>query len=142
MGDRIHADIAGELPGDAAPTPAPLPASSPVRPADAPLPSTKHMVMLTNHGAALIYLHAHPDARVRDVADALHITERATARILADLKASGHLHVTHASRRNRYEVRGSLPLHPGEAACNTVADLVRRISSLTMSALVSTPLAL
>jgi hypothetical protein len=99
-------------------------------------PSAKHMVMLTNHGAALLYLHAQPDARVRDVADALRITERATARILADLKASGHLRVTHANRRNRYEVTGMLPLHPGDTAARTMADLVMRISSLTMSAFI------
>ena len=99
--------------------------------------SAKQMVMLTNHGAALVYLHAHPDARVRDVADALRITERATARILADLKASGHLAVTHANRRNRYEVTGMLPLHPGDDAARTIADLALRLSSLTMSAFVS-----
>ncbi|MGE3856017.1 MAG: hypothetical protein AB7G21_03530 [Dehalococcoidia bacterium] len=98
------------------------------------LPAAKHMAMLTNHGAALLYLHAHPDARVRDVADALHITERATARILADLKASGHLRVTHASRRNRYEVTGLLPLHPGDEAARTMADLLTRLASVTMSA--------
>ena len=101
-----------------------------------PTTSAKHMVMLTNHGAALLYLHAHPDARVRDVAEALHITERATARILADLKVSGHLHVTHANRRNRYEVTGMLPLHPGDTAARTMADLVMRLSSLTMSAFI------
>jgi len=101
-----------------------------------PSSSTKQMVMLTNHGAALLYLHAHPDARVRDVADALHITERATARILADLKASGHLRVTHSSRRNRYEVTGMLPLHPGDTASRTLADLLMRLSSLSMSAFV------
>lgn len=99
-------------------------------------PSSKHMVMLTNHGAALLYLHAHPDARVRDVADALNITERATARILADLKASNHLRVTHANRRNRYEVTGILPLHPGDTASRTLADLLMRMSNLTMAALV------
>ena len=96
--------------------------------------SAKHMVMLTNHGAALLYLHAHPDARVRDVADALRITERATARILADLKTSGHLRVTHANRRNRYEVTGLLPLHASDGAARTMTDLALRLSSLTMSA--------
>ena len=141
MGDEMHPEVEGAAPGHLDRTQAPPSGPAIERPADSPPPSTKHMVMLTNHGAALLYLHAHPDARVRDVADALHITERATARILADLKASGHLQVTHASRRNHYLVTGTLPLHPGEATCSTMADLVRRISSLTMSALVSTPVA-
>jgi hypothetical protein len=139
VGDEMHPGIEQAIPGDPSRNEAPPRASSPAPPSSAPGPSAKHMVMLTNHGAALLYLHAHPDARVRDVADALHITERATARILADLKATGHLRVTHASRRNRYEVTGLLPLHPGEAAGNTMAELVRRISSLTMPALFSAP---
>jgi hypothetical protein len=107
-----------------------------------PSPSAKNMVMLTNHGAALLYLHANPDARVRDVADALHITERATARILADLKASGHLRVTHANRRNRYEVTGMLPLHPGDTAAQTLSDLLMRMSSLSMSTFVGSTAAI
>ena len=116
----------------------PLPAEAPSDEPAIPTTSAKQMVMLTNHGAALLYLHEHADARVRDVADALHITERATARILADLKASGHLRVTHANRRNRYEVAGMLPLHPGDTAARTMAELVMRMSSLTMSAFIAT----
>lgn len=123
----IHgASIEASVPDDAADLPEDQPRAT----------SAKHMVMLTNHGAALLYLHAHPDARVRDVAEALRITERATARILADLKTSGNLRVTHANRRNRYEVTGMLPLHPGDSAARTMADLVMRISSLTMSAFI------
>lgn len=106
-------------------------------PDEPPRASARQMVMLTNHGAALLYLHAHSVARVRDVAEALHITERATARILADLKASGHLRVTHANRRNRYEVTGMLPLHPGDQAGGTVSDLLTRLSSLTAAPFIS-----
>lgn len=140
MGDETHHEIGSVIPGDPGRNEASPPLPPPGPPADAPGPSSKHMVMLTNHGAALLYLHAHPDARVRDVADALHITERATARILADLKATGHLRVTHASRRNRYEVAGLLPLHPGEAAGSTMAELVRRISTLTLPVLFGIPI--
>lgn len=101
--------------------------------------ATKHLSMLTNHGAALLFLHAHPEARVRDLADALRITERATARILADLKATGSLRVTRANRRNRYEVTGILPLHPGDEAARTMAELVMRISNATMAAVIGAP---
>ncbi len=106
-------------------------------PDEAPHAAARQLAMLTNHGAALLYLHAHPDARVRDVAEALRITERATARILADLKASGHLRVAHANRRNRYEVTGMLPLHPGDQAVDSVSDLIRRLSGLTAAAFIS-----
>ena len=48
-----------------------------------------------------------------------------------------HLRVTHANRRNRYEVTGLLPLHPGDDAARTMTDLALRLSSLTMSAFAS-----
>jgi hypothetical protein len=93
---------------------------------------TKHMVMLTNHGAALLFLHGNPDARVRDVAETLHVTERATARILADLRASGHLQVTHANRRNHYRVTGLLPLHCGAQTTDQMTELVTNLAEASI----------
>ena len=81
----------------------------------------------------------YPNKPVRLIVDsAAGSANDATARILADLKASGHLRVTHANRRNRYEVAGMLPLHPGDTAARTMAELVMRMSSLTMSAFIAT----
>jgi hypothetical protein len=59
-----------------------------------------------------------PEARIRDLADAVGITERAVQRIIADLEAAGYLAHEREGRRNRYEVRPALPLrHPLEAHC-------------------------
>jgi DNA-binding transcriptional ArsR family regulator len=54
-----------------------------------------------------------PGIRVRDIADAVGITERATHRILSELVEEGYVVTERDGRRNRYEVRHDLPLpHP------------------------------
>lgn len=68
---------------------------------------------LTNHARVLLLLHASPDARGRDIADQVGITERATQRIVADLEAAGYLSHERVGRRNHYEVHAAQPLrHP------------------------------
>lgn len=83
--------------------------------AKAPAPPTT-WTFLSNHAHVLICLAREPDARMRDVALTVGITERAVQRIVAELVAGGFLSVTKDGRRNRYSVDGRLPLrHPVEA---------------------------
>ena len=60
---------------------------------------------LTNHAQVLLDLRAQPDARMRDVAARLCITERAVQRIVAELSQAGYLVREKQGRRNRYQVR-------------------------------------
>ncbi len=70
---------------------------------------------LTNHAHVLLCLARDPEARMRDVADAVGITERAAQRIVADLEEGGYLTRTRDGRRNRYEIHPDVPLrHPVE----------------------------
>jgi DNA-binding Lrp family transcriptional regulator len=70
---------------------------------------------LTNHAHVLLCLVRDPEARMRDVADAVGITERAAQRIVADLEEGGYLTRTRDGRRNRYEIHPDVPLrHPVE----------------------------
>jgi hypothetical protein len=70
---------------------------------------------LTNHAHVLVCIAQDPDARLRDVAGVVGITERATQRIVADLAEAGYLTRNRVGRRNSYEVHGELPLrHPAE----------------------------
>lgn len=70
---------------------------------------------LTNHAHVLLCLVADPEARVRDIAADVGITERAVLRIIGDLEAGGYIQREREGRRNRYEVREDLPLrHPIE----------------------------
>lgn len=59
---------------------------------------------LTNHGHVMVFLSREPEARLRDVAAAVGITERATQAIVAELEADGYLTKERVGRRNRYEV--------------------------------------
>jgi DNA-binding MarR family transcriptional regulator len=71
---------------------------------------------LTNHAHVLIHLHADPESRVRDLADAVGITERSVMNILADLEEGGYVTRTRVGRRNEYRVHPRLRFrHPAEA---------------------------
>jgi len=59
---------------------------------------------LTNHGHVLLLLARDPTLRLRDIADRVGITERATQRIVAELVDAGYLTRTRNGRRNRYVV--------------------------------------
>jgi predicted transcriptional regulator len=59
---------------------------------------------LTNHAQVLFCLAEAPDIRLRDVAERVGITERASQRILADLVDAGYVKTTRVGRRNHYTV--------------------------------------
>src|SRR5436853_4443822 len=65
---------------------------------------TANWRFLTNHGNVLLSIARDPDARTRDIAQRVGITERAAQRIVADLIAEGYLKRTKVGRRNRYEI--------------------------------------
>lgn len=79
---------------------------------------------LTNHARVLIALAQDPDARLRDVAERIGITERAVQLIVADLETAGYLTRTRVGRRNRYTIDLTVALrHPTEAD-HPVGDLL------------------
>jgi predicted transcriptional regulator of viral defense system len=84
----------------------------------------RQWTFLSNHGHILVYVAAHPEARIRDVADSIGLTERAAQGILGDLAETGYLTVTRVGRRNSYRINPDLPLrHPHEAD-HTVGELL------------------
>lgn len=64
----------------------------------------KTWTFLTNHAQVLLCLAEAPDIRLRDVAEQVGITERATQRILAELIQAGYVKTERVGRRNRYTV--------------------------------------
>ncbi|MGF1453116.1 MAG: helix-turn-helix transcriptional regulator [Opitutales bacterium] len=79
---------------------------------------------LSNHAHVLICLNRQPDARLRDVAQRVGITERAVQRIVAELEDAGSLTREREGRRNRYRILGDTPLrHPLEAH-RSIGDLL------------------
>jgi DNA-binding MarR family transcriptional regulator len=65
---------------------------------------------LTSHGKTLLLIADDPRIRMRDIAGLLHVTERATQRIVADLARAGYIDRQREGRRNVYTVRTDLPL--------------------------------
>ena len=83
---------------------------------------------LSNHAHVLVALHRDPDARLREVAEEVGITERAVLHIVADLEAEGILERVREGRRNRYEFHLKAPLrHPLEQN-HTVEELIRMLA--------------
>ncbi|WP_018830965.1 helix-turn-helix transcriptional regulator [Salinispora tropica] len=71
---------------------------------------------LTNHAHVLLAIAREPTTRLRDVATAVGITERAAQAIVADLEAAGYLQRERVGRRNAYTVNPSGRFrHPAEA---------------------------
>jgi hypothetical protein len=65
---------------------------------------------LTNHVLALLCIAEDPRVRMRDIATAVNITERAAQRIVSDLIDAGYVDRRRDGRRNEYSVRTDLPL--------------------------------
>ena len=68
---------------------------------------------LTNHAHVLVCVAHDPGIRLRDIAAAVGITERAAHRIVSELVEEGYVLRERHGRRNRYQVKPELPLrHP------------------------------
>ena len=76
-------------------------------------PRQKTWLFLTNHAHVLLCIARDPQARTRDIAEQVGITERAAQRIVAELIAEKYLTRTKVGRRNHYTInrRGRLR-HP------------------------------
>lgn len=82
---------------------------------------------LSNHTHVLLSVARDPNIRVREIADAVGITERAVHRILGELEEAGVIVRTRLGRRTHYEIHEDLPLrHPIEAK-HSVGELLRLV---------------
>jgi DNA-binding transcriptional ArsR family regulator len=79
---------------------------------------------LTNHAHVLVCVARDPGIRLRDIAAAVGITERAAHRILSELVDEGYVVRERQGRRNRYEVQTDLPLRHPLAKEREVGDLL------------------
>jgi DNA-binding MarR family transcriptional regulator len=83
---------------------------------------------LTNHARALVFIAAHPDARLRDVADALDVTERTAFDIVSDLSNDGYILKEKDGRRNRYQVQDHLPLPDNVGRERSIREVLKLLA--------------
>ncbi len=79
---------------------------------------------LTNHARVLLCIAHDPDARFRDIADALGITERRAFGIVTELTGAGYLVKEKAGRRNRYQIQPQQPLPEAISRERTVGEVL------------------
>ena len=84
---------------------------------------------VTNHAHVLAFIATDPDARLRDIAITVGITERTAAQIISDLEHDGYLTKMRVGRRNRYELHGELPLRHPQHCHHTIGELISFLAS-------------
>ena len=99
--------------------------SPPVRAAAEP--ARPGWTFLSNHAHVLVCLARDPQARLRDVAAAVGITERAVQKIVADLDEAGVLVRHRRGRRNEYEINRRAPLRHALEAHAEVGTLLESV---------------
>lgn len=79
---------------------------------------------LTRHAQALLAVSKNPDMRLREIADAVGITERSAQALVNDLVAGGYLKKKRIGRRNVYKVVGTLPMRTAAARHRQVGEFL------------------
>ena len=88
-----------------------------------------HWDFLSNYAHVLVCLAENPEARLRDVAERVGITERSAQRLITHLDEAGILAREKHGRRNTYYIDTRAHLrHPIESRC-TVGELLETVLS-------------
>lgn len=79
---------------------------------------------LSNHGNVIVYIDEHPTARLREIAEAIGITERATHKLVSELVDEGYITRTRVGRRSEYAVNCDQHLRHQSLTNHTVRELL------------------
>src|SRR6476620_2757978 len=88
-------------------------------------PEAKSWRFLSNHTQVLLCLHRDPDARFRDIALWVGITERAAQRIVADLIESGYVESERIGRRNHYRINPNIAMRHHAQHGHEIGELLQ-----------------
>lgn len=83
---------------------------------------------ITNHARVLLFIASNPDARLRDLAVALDITERTAYGIVADLAEGGYIIKERGGRRNRYHIQEDLPMPEAMGQKRTIGEVLELLA--------------
>jgi len=84
----------------------------------------RQWTFVTSHTQVLLCIARDPNARMRDVAASVGITERAAQRILADLVEAGYVRRTRVGRRNRYTIDETMMMRHAAQAGHEIGGLL------------------
>jgi DNA-binding MarR family transcriptional regulator len=92
-------------------------------------PESNNWRFLTNHAQVLLCIQNNEEARMRDIADTVGVTERAAQRLTNDLVASGYVTRERVGRRNRYRVNPDVRMrHPAQRE-HAIGELLELLKS-------------
>lgn len=80
--------------------------------------------LFSNHGHVLVCLARDPQARLRDVATSVGITERAVQKIVRDLQQGDMISVSKQGRRNQYRIHRKASLRHSLESENSIGGLI------------------
>ena len=83
---------------------------------------------LTNHAQVLLCIAHDPGIRLKDIGEAVGITERAAHRIVVELAAAGYISRRRDGRRNHYTIQSHLPLPDRLAREQKIGDLLATLA--------------
>jgi DNA-binding transcriptional regulator GbsR (MarR family) len=81
--------------------------------------------LFASHGLVLAFVANNPDATIREISDALGLTERQISRVLRELENGGMITVEKAGRRNCYAVNEDAAYNHPTLSHMKIRDLVR-----------------
>ena len=84
---------------------------------------------ITNHARVMMVISQDPTVRLRDIASALDITERAAQRIVTELVDEGYLSRKREGRRNTYTVHPEKPLRAAQVGNTEIGQFVDMLLS-------------
>lgn len=87
--------------------------------------------LISNHGVALGVLARDPHVTVREVAQAVGVTERSATNLLRDLRDAGFVDVRRVGRRNVYSVNYEQQLRRDGYVESTVGELLAALHAMT-----------
>ena len=87
---------------------------------------------LTNHAQVLLCIAHDPGIRLRDIGEAVGITERAAHRIVVELAAAEYISRQRNGRRNQYTIQSHLPLPEPLAREQKIGDLLAVLAGASL----------
>ena len=90
--------------------------------------ATPSWSFLTNHARVLLCIAQDPGIRLREIGEAVGITERSAHRIVGELAEAGYISRQRNGRRNDYTIQSHLPLPDPLAREQKIGDLLATLA--------------